>query len=218
MKKIPISSINLETAIPLFSTRTGTKIWRLAIDQYAILGEGNNIPAIAFESKNFSCLIDQFTENIADIAIIGCNEFEEDNEPFFVELRILLEDGSAYLFNRDDNALEIIRMEFEDLDESPAPTPCGHWAMPKLAPFKHMLITPKLAKKISKMGSTTPISEILKRMWLETGKLRDPHFIGQVAYVDGEFIKYAAKECRCGRILFMKKSETDDYAPMADRP
>lgn len=207
MKRIPTQNIRLNNAYRITDLSHNQAIWRIGLDQYAITVEWSDEPVFAFESEEFSVLINSLECEIEKFTAIKNHCLMCNADHTFHEVRIQTVDGHIFYIDTNESTALVIEQELKTKGDKSAYTPMEMWHLPDEAPYNSMLITNSLIRELEKYISSTNAAEVISHIWSETHSTRDGPLVDQVLNVECEFCSFAVTEFKCGRHIFMAPSD-----------
>lgn len=207
MKEIPTNSIRLKNAYRITNGNSKQAIWRIGLDQYAITVEWLDEPVFAFESEEFSVLVNSLECPIEQFTAIKNHCLMCSPEHTFHEVRIQAANGHIFYLDTNDTIALVIEQELKTKEDKTAYTPMAMWHLPNEAPYNHMMVTNSLIRELEEYISPTNAAEVVSHLWNETQRFKSGTFVDEVLNLECEFCSFSVTELRCGRQIYMTPEE-----------
>lgn len=212
MKILNTSDVGLEEAVILSSTSSPRQLIRIGLDQYALLMYECKKPLWAFESRLFSRLLDSLGETIDDLEIY----LSSPSSPSVSEFKLQLQSGRQIGVKSNGEFYEVSKLTFAGIESPAAVSVYERWSLDSVFPLDRMLVTNGFSFYLDLVNPSTPITDILNRIWSDYTHLNiycGGHTLEHQPF-SSEFGDLVAVELQCGRVVFFapefEPSETSE--------
>ncbi|PXA04620.1 hypothetical protein DDZ13_05455 [Coraliomargarita sinensis] len=204
MKKLNTSNLDLSAAFYVAEDQFKNRLLRFDLDSYAVTLPPYEGAVFAFQSFDFSMILNSISSTICDFVVLESSCVNQDTDGLF-EVKVMSEDGVAYSVDSYGNITQLQPLELVDAFGDNAISPVDEWALEPVSPNDRILISRHLAIKLAAYLEGD-CKGVFQQLWSEFERNQDTGS-KKTHHLHSEFGPFCASELVCGRVLLTTSVE-----------